>query len=620
MSTDSQTQFKLPGIGEGVESADVAEILVEVGDEVTEGQILMELETEKAVVELPAPAAGTVSAIHIAAGDTIEIGQHIMDFGGGGEAAPAADQKPDTDPQRPTDDKPAAKRSQEQKSEPSKPAAKPDAPSGNGSNGSAGGSVVDFQTPGLGEGVESADVAEIMISPGDTVSEGQIIMEVETEKAVVEMPISVAGEIAEVLVSEGDTIEIGQVIVRVKSGSGADGGSSSSDADPNLGAAQPADASEAGRSVETDREQRVPEVSRAMAKSDATAGQQSPRSNMTTGSSNSSSSNGQASAGSGSESNGQASDELPAPAAPSTRRLARQLGVNLRSVQGSGPGGRITRDDIQSHVKDRLTQQTSSLPAKSSGGSGGGSMALAPPPLPDFTAFGEVEREKMGKLSRTAAENLTTAWHVIPHVTQQDLADITDIEASRKAFAKGPGQNGPKVTMTAIAMKTLATCLQAFPKFNSSLDPETFELVYKRYYHIGCAVDTPNGLLVPVIRDCDQKSILEIAAELTDLAGKARDRKLSPDSMRGATCTVTNLGGIGGTGFTPIVNYPEVAILGMSRGEKRLAMQAGQVVERLLLPLSLSYDHRVINGADAAKFLVMFKNMLADPFSLLAAV
>ena len=613
-------QFKLPGIGEGVESADVAEILVEVGDTVEAEQILMELETEKAVVELPAPQAGTISAIHIAAGDSIEIGQHILDIGGAGGgtgsdegAAPASKEQPKppqaekiaesagSDQPKNTSDQPAG-----EKAEPANESSGRQATSTSG-----GGDSYEFRLPAIGEGVESADIAEVAVSEGDSVSEGDIILELETEKAVVEVPIDRSGTIEKLLVAEGDTIEVDQPLLML-AGSGAGSGGSEEPADPNLGAAQPAAAEEAGRDVETDHERRVPGVSRAMGDSGATENVPAV-----------SGGNRLPSSGGDAQSNHRADDEnaLPAPAAPSTRRLARQLGVNLRSVKGSGPGGRITRDDVQAHVKDQLTnpQRSANLPA-TQGQPSGGQVALAPPPLPDFSAFGQTEREKMGKLSRTAAENLTTAWHVIPHVTQQDLADITDIEAARKSFAKGAGQNGPKVTMTAIAMKTLATCLQAFPKFNSSLDPETFELVYKRYYHIGCAVDTPSGLLVPVIRDCDEKSILEIAAELTELAGKARDRKLSPDSMRGATCTVTNLGGIGGTGFTPIVNYPEVAILGMSRGEKRLQLQEGQVVERMLLPLSLSYDHRVINGADAAKFLVMFKNLLQDPFSLLAAV
>ena len=302
--------------------------------------------------------------------------------------------------------------------------------------------------------------------------------------------------------------------------------------------------------------------------------------------------------------------------APSTRRLARKLGVNLRDVSGSGRGGRITRDDVQAFVRRQLEGRQ--LPAVPTGTAVSGS--LTPPPLPDFTRFGSVDREKMNKIARTAAENLTVSWNVIPHVTQHDRADITELEAARKRFGLRLGKQGPKVTMTAIAIKALATCLQAFPKFNSSLDPETQEIVYKRFFNIGCAVDTPNGLLVPVVHDCDQKSILDIAADITELAGKARDRKLPVDAMQGATCTVTNLGGIGGTAFTPIVNYPEVCILGMARSQQELQLADGNVTERLMLPLALSYDHRVINGADAARFMATLCQMLSDPFELLSAI
>jgi pyruvate dehydrogenase E2 component (dihydrolipoamide acetyltransferase) len=231
-----------------------------------------------------------------------------------------------------------------------------------------------------------------------------------------------------------------------------------------------------------------------------------------------------------------------------------------------------------------------------------------------------VEREKLSKLGRTAAENLTVSWNVIPHVTQHDRADVTELEAARQKFTKGAGAEGPKVTMTAIVMKALAAVLQEFPRFNSSLDPETNEIVYKRYYHLGCAVDTPAGLLVPVVRDCDRKSIREIAGEIGELAALARERKLPMDSIQGASCTVTNLGGIGGTAFTPIINYPEVCILGVARGQQELRLVEGQVRERLMLPLSLSYDHRVINGADAARFLAALCDMLSDPFQLLAAI
>jgi len=423
----------------------------------------------------------------------------------------------------------------------------------------------------LGEGVTSADIADISVKEGDTISNGQVVMELETDKAVVELPSSVAGKITKLLVKTGESIKPGQVLLIVE-GVGA--------AAPAAVATPVADAS--GSKA----------VGPAITPTLVTNPQ--PPTSAT-----------------------QPSNSSPVPAAPATRRLARELGVEIQLVKGSGPGGRITQEDVQGYVRGKLQQlAVASAKPQSRVMSAGG---IAPPPLPDFARFGVTVREPMNKIARTAAENLTVSWNVIPHVTQHDKADITDLEAARKRFGDGIGKNGPKVTMTAIVMKALATALQAFPKFNSSLDPETNEIVLKKFYNIGCAVDTPNGLVVPVIKDCDKKSILTIAAELTELAGKARDRKLAIDSMQGATCTVTNLGGIGGIGFTPIVNYPEVCILGMSRSQMELKLDDGKVVERMMLPLSLSYDHRVINGADAARFVSALCNMLADPFQLLAA-
>jgi pyruvate dehydrogenase E2 component (dihydrolipoamide acetyltransferase) len=236
-------------------------------------------------------------------------------------------------------------------------------------------------------------------------------------------------------------------------------------------------------------------------------------------------------------------------------------------------------------------------------------------PLPDFSKFGPIEKLPMNKIFRTAASNLHAAWVTIPHVTQHDLADITELESARKRYVKA-NPNSPKITMTAIMIKAVVGALKAFPNFNSSVDMVSGELVLKQYYHIGVAVDTPNGLVVPVIRNCDQKNVLQVAAELTDIAGRARDRKLKTEEMQGASFTITNLGGIGGTAFTPIVNYPEVAILGMSRGINQLVLEDGQVAERLMLPLSLSYDHRAVNGADAARFIVKLSGSLTNFFEL----
>lgn len=561
------TEFKLPNIGEGIDSADVAEILVAVGDTVEVDQIIMELETDKAVVELPSGVAGKVTEIRAKEGDSISVGDVVLvvEAGAAAEAPAAAPESP-----APAEEPAEAPEKEAPKAE-SAPA--------------SGGTSAPFLLPNIGEGIDSADVAEVLVAVGDQVPPGGILLELETDKAVVELPLDAGGKIDEILVSAGDTIKVGQHIFTVTSG---------------------ASAAPAPKAPET------PSAGTKTAGSGATAPSKpamaappkAPTIVETT-------------AVTKPDNNGQSAGPPP-PAAPSTRRLARELGVNLREVSGTGPGGRILTEDVQAFVKQRMTSMPANLPAVS-GGAASGAMALAPPPLPDFSNFGDVRREKLSKLGRTAAENLTTAWHVIPHVTQQDICDITDLEAARKKFGDGVGAKGPKVTMTAIAMKALATCLQAFPKFNSSLDPETMEIVYKDFINIGCAVDTPYGLVVPVIKDCDKKSILDIAADVTDLALKARDRKLAMNEMMGATCTITNLGGIGGTAFTPIVNYPEVAILGMCRGQMTPKLDNGQLVERLMLPLSLSYDHRVINGADAAKFLVAFKNMLSDPFQLMAS-
>ncbi len=564
-------EFKLPAIGEGVDSADVADVLVEEGQTITAGQNVLELETEKAVVEVPCPHAGKISKILVKDGDSIRVGQAILivegaDAGTAKGAAPS--QAPASKPAAPAEKAAAA------------PLPAKAAPAAASAGGKAGG-LIEFKLPSVGEGVTSADVAEVLVKEGDVVTAGQNVFELETEKAVVEVPCPHAGKVTKVHVADGATVNVGQILLTIE-GTGAE-------------SAAPAPA----------KEPSAPAPAREPSAAPAKESPRQPTTVITTAETVSSvpaSSNGQGGP--------------PAPAAPSTRRMARELGVDLRQINGSGPGGRITHEDVQAYVRNRMQALTTQKPTAVRGASAGG---LTAPPLPDFSKFGPIRREGMSKIYRTAAENLTLAWNVIPHVTQHDRADVTDLEAARKRFADGVGKNGPKVTMTAIIMKALARCLQQFPKFNSSLDPETFEIVYKEFINIGCAVDTPHGLLVPVVKDCDKKTILQIAADLTELAGKARDKKLPIDAMQGATCTVTNLGGIGGVGFTPIVNYPEVCILGMSRGQTELKLIDGKVVERLMLPVSLSYDHRVINGADAARFVVTLCNMLADPFTLLTA-
>ena len=569
-------EFKLPNLGEGVSSADIAEILVKEGDTVSAGQIVMELETDKAVVELPCPVAGVVGRILVAEGATITVGQAVMVIEGAG--APAAVPAPGA---HASGSKPVASPAPAA-SAPVK-AAPVAAPQPSTLNPQPSTAPMEFKLPSLGEGVTSADIAEISVKEGDTITNGQIVMELETDKAVVELPSSVAGRVTKLLVKAGESIKPGQVLLVVEGvAAGSAPGVHASGSKPAATGSSTASPQISAATLPSTTPALTPTLVAAPALSAPALTLNGP----------------------------------PVPAAPATRRLARELGVDIQLVKGTGPGGRITQEDVQAYVRNKL-QQLAVAPAKPSRAvSAGGIFA---PPLPDFARFGITVREPMGKIARTAAENLTVSWNVIPHVTQHDKADITDLEAARKRFGEGIGKNGPKVTMTAIVMKALATALQAFPKFNSSLDPETNEIVLKKYYNIGCAVDTPNGLVVPVVRDCDKKSILAIAGELTDLAGKARERKLSIDSMQGATCTVTNLGGLGGIAFTPIVNYPEVCILGMCRSQMELKLEDGKVVERMMLPISLSYDHRVINGADAARFVTALCNMLADPFQLLAA-
>jgi len=432
----------------------------------------------------------------------------------------------------------------------------------------------DFVVPEVSDGVTTVDLASLNVSVGDVIEAGAVVAEVETEKAAADLECPFGGKIVAIHANPGDTIEVGAKLMTIEAGDTADSAPAApSPVAPTAAPTPQVAAPSPPESVASATAPQKPVVVPVVAV--------------------------------------EHDDRVPAPAGPATRRLARQLGVDLHQVVGSAAGGRIVQDDVKAHVRQVMEGGDAA-----SGGGGGG---YAPPPLPDFTKWGEVEREPMKKIGKAAAANLSMCWNVIPHVTQHDLVDITDLESARRRHADIAKKTGaPKITMTAIAMKAAAVCLREFPKFNSSLDPQTNELVYRKYFHIGCAVDTPNGLLVPVIRDCDHKSISEIAEALTDVAVRARDRKVKLDEMQGACFTITNLGGIGGTAFSPIVNYPEVGILGLSRGQKELKLCDGEIEERLMLPLSLSYDHRVVNGADGARFIIRFGQLLSDSFHLTA--
>jgi len=477
----------------------------------------------------------------------------------------------------------------------------------------------EFKLPELGENVTAGDVVRVLVSAGDTIAKDQAVLELETDKATIEVPSSLAGAVKDVRVKKGDRIKVGQTVLTVDDGGGAadavaargtavekpdakaaeagnpkappagapeDGGVSQEEGQPapatrgaERGAAErdrgridaevqpPADAPKPKRGEVVDIG-RGPGRTPVSAQPPADEGEAGPA----------------------------------PPASPSVRRLARELGVEISRVSGSGPDGRITPEDVQAFVRAAM--------------SGGGGAAAPAAPLPDFARWSEVERKPMSNIRRKTAAHLSNAWNTIPHVTQHDRADITGLEELRKQYSPQAERAGGKLTPTAIALKIAAGALRKFPEFNSSVDAARNEIVYKKSVHVGVAVDTERGLLVPVIRDVDRKGIVELSVELTKASEKARAGKLSLDEMQGGGFTITNLGGIGGTSFTPIVNWPEVAILGISRGSHEPVWQNGAFVPRLMLPLSLSYDHRVIDGANAARFLRWVAEAFEQPFVL----
>jgi pyruvate dehydrogenase E2 component (dihydrolipoamide acetyltransferase) len=550
-------QFKLPSLGSNVPSADVARILVKEGDVIAAETNVFELETEKAVMELACPHAGRITKILVKQGQTLKSGDPLLEIDAVGAATPASAPAPAAPAPVAAPAKPATS-----------PAPANSAPSTTASAAAGPARLLEFRLPSLGSNVPSADVAKMLVKVGDVIAAETNVLELETEKAVMELACPHAGRITSIAVKPGQKLVSNDLILTVESVAAGAVSASAPPAPVPAAAQAPTVAASAPSTA----------VATAPART-ATAPMAAPLSN-----------------GHG----------KPIPAGPSTRRMARKLGVDLRQVSGTGPAGRITMDDLEGFVKSAMA--------------GGGTAPASGPaelPLPDFASFGEFERKPLSKIAKTAAANLSHAWRTIPHVTQQDLADITELEAKRKQFVAAAGDKSPKVTMTVLAMKAVVTCLKEFPIFNASFDGKAGELVLKKYFHLGIAVDTENGLVVPVIRDVDKKSIRELAAELTGVAKKARDRKLTMDDFQGGCFTISNLGGVGGTAFTPIVNWPEVAILGMSRSRQEYVMHQGKPEFRLMLPLSLSYDHRAINGADAARFISRLSSILSDPFGLL---
>ena len=590
-------EFKLPALGENIKQGDLVRLMIAPGATVSEGQAVMELETDKAVVEVPSSVSGKVREVLVKEGEKIKVGQVIFtveNHAGAAVAAGAPKSAPVASAQPPAGERPAGEPSAAESSAAAKPApaaatqtesqAAPrrtrstDAPASR-----------EFRLQELGENISEGDLVRLMIAPGAKVSEGQPVMELETDKAVVEVPSSVSGVVKDVKVKEGEKIKVGQVIFTLQ-GAAA---SPTETVRPPSGPVEHVSGQHGARLAfqaairaegKTEEQALPPDQPRA----------QPPAFSMPV----------QLGKVAGTE------HRAPVPAAPHTRRLAREIGVDIYEVKGTGPGGRISEDDVKAHAKALMAAAATAVQATPRAGH------FVEPRLPDFAKWGKIERVSMRGVRRKTAEHLAESWNTIPHVTQHDRADITELEHLRARFAPKAEQAGGKMTVTAIALKVCSAALKVFPQFNASIDMEKEEIVYKQYINIGVAADTDRGLLVPVIRDVDKKNIVELAVELSQLSQKAREKKMTLADMEGGTFTITNLGGIGGTAFTPIVNHPEVAILGLSRSRMEPEWIGGKFEPRLILPLSLSYDHRLIDGADAARFLRWVAEAFEQPFLL----
>lgn len=546
-------EFKLPELGENITSADIVKVLVKEGDTVEVDQVVVEIETDKATVEVPSEISGVVKSVNVKEGEKAEIGQVLFTVENG--ASPSVKKEAPAK----TEEKPIEEIKKEEKPKEAKPQT---APSKSGK--------VEFKLPELGENISSADVTKVLVSVGDVVKADDVVIEIETDKATVEVPIDVSGKITEVKVKDGEKATVGETILVVES----TGGNAQSEA-PN-----------------TKTEEAKPQAKPEPAKSETPKTIEMTMSSPTAAPST----------------NIQRKREMPskiAPAAPSVRKFAREIGVDIHQVGGSGPGGRISIEDVKAYAKN--------LNEKLSKG-GGAALGIASEPLPDFSKWGEVNVEAMSNVRKKTAEHLSYAWATIPHVTQFDKADITELEKLRKQFGKKVEEAGAKLTVTSILVKVIASALKKFPQFNSSIDMEKKTVIYKNYYNVGIAVDTDRGLLVPVINDVDKKNITQLSLDLTEISVKARNKKLGLEDMQGGTFTISNLGGIGGTYFTPIVNTPEVAILGVSRSAWEPVYRDGNFEPRFMMPLSLSYDHRIIDGADAIRFLRYVVESLENPF------
>ena len=537
-SSSAVQDVTLPDIGD--DEVEVTEILVAVGDSVTEDQSILSVEGDKASMEVPAPFAGTVKEIKVATGDTVKTGSLVFVFevAGSESAASAAESTPAE-----TKAAPAAEQSSVS-------------------------STKEVNVPDIGG--DEVEVTEILVAVGDSVTEDQSLLNVEGDKAAMELPAPFAGTVKEIKVATGDKVSTGSLIFVFEVAGGAPAAAAKPEAEKSAPAAK--------------SEKPAPKAE--------TATQSAPAASNESFADNS----------------------AYAHASPVVRRLAREFGINLANVKGSGRKNRVVKDDVQNYVKNLVKQVESGQLSAGKGNAGGSELGLIPWPKVDFAKFGEIEEKKLSRIQKLSGKNLHRNWVQIPHVTQFDEADITSLEDFRKEqnALNEKKKLGVKITPLVFVMKAAAKALAEFPTINSSLSNDGESLILKKYINIGVAVDTPNGLVVPVFKDVDKKGIIELSRELMEVSVKARDGKLTSADMQGGCFTISSLGGIGGTAFTPIVNAPEVAILGVSKSEMKPKWNGKEFEPKLMVPLSMSYDHRVIDGALAARFTVTLASYMSD--------
>lgn len=548
-------EIKVPDIGD-YQDVPVIEVFVKPGDTVEVEQSLVSLESDKASMDVPSPQAGTVKEVRVKPGDKVSEGSVLLLL----EAAEAGAAKQVEE----APSEAGAQAGQTQQAPAQQAAAEPNTRQ-DAAAAPGGDAPVEVKVPDIGD-FHDVPVIEVAVKEGDTVGVEQALITLETDKASMDVPSPIAGVVKSLAIKAGDRVSQGSLILTVEPAASDAPAASAAPDEVKPTPAKSADAPAAAPKPAQNALAQAPAIPPAGGKRGVSH------------------------------------------ASPSVRKFARELGVDVGLLQGSGPKGRILHDDVRAFVK-RAMQGGAGAPASAPAGGGAG-LDLLPWPKVDFSKFGAFEAKPLSRIKKISGANLHRNWVMIPHVTNNDDADITDLEALRVILNKENEKSGVKVTMLAFLIKAVVAALKKFPTFNTSLDGDT--LVFKQYYHVGFAADTPNGLVVPVVRDADKKGVLEIAKETAELAKLARDGKLKPDQMQGGCFSISSLGGIGGTYFTPIINAPEVAILGVCRSAMRPVWNGKEFAPRLMLPLSLSYDHRVIDGAEAARFNAYLGQILAD--------